>query len=161
MKLINQIQINASGLFKITPDYISGLTQTDGSFNCSLKLSKSCIFGIQFSPEFNITTEIGSIHVLEQIKIYFGIGNIYTYPKTNSAVFVVRKISDIYTIILPHFNKYPVHCAKLHAFKLFTKIVSALYKKEMKSLEERRELLRMALSMNPFSNRKSERIDLL
>jgi len=31
----------------------------------------------------------------------------------------------------------------------------------MKSLEERRELLRMALSMNPFSNRKSERIDLL
>lgn len=148
-------------LINITPDYISGLTQTDGSFSCSLKSSKSCRFGIQFSPEFNISAEIGSKHVLELIQKYFGCGIIYTNPKTNSALFVVTKLSDIYTIILPHFIKYPVYCAKLHAFKLFTKIVSALYNKEMKSLEERRELLRMALSMNPFSNRKSERINLL
>jgi hypothetical protein len=78
---------------------------------------------------------------------------VYTYPKTNSAVFLVRKLSDLYNIIIPHLKNYPVHCAKLHAFNLFTKIVSALQNKEMKSLEERRELLRMALSLNPFSYR--------
>lgn len=137
------------------------MSQTDGSFNCSLKSSKTCRFGIQFSPEFNICAEIGSIQVLKLIQDYFGCGHVYTNPKTNSATFVVTKLSDLYTIILPHFSKHQVHCAKLHAFKLFTKIVSALYNKEMKSLEERRELLRMALSMNPYSNRKSETINLL
>lgn len=57
--------------------------------------------------------------------------------------------------------KYPVFCAKLHAFKLFNLIVTALFNKEMKTLKERQELLRMALSMNITTNRKQERIDLL
>jgi hypothetical protein len=51
--MILKNQINGYGqnvTVKITPDYISGLTQTDGSLTCSLKASKSCIFGIQFSP---------------------------------------------------------------------------------------------------------------
>jgi len=72
MKLMNQIQINASGqsfasACKITSDYISGLTQTDEFFNCFSKLSKSCIFSIKFFPEFNITTKIRSMHISEQI----------------------------------------------------------------------------------------------
>jgi hypothetical protein len=57
--------------------------------------------------------------------------------------------------------KYPVFCAKLHAFKNFNLIVTALFNKEMKTLKERQELLRMALSMNITTNRKQERIDLL
>ena len=37
-------------------------------------------------------------------------------------------------VIIPHFENYPVFCAKLHAFILFKQIVIALMKKEKRSL---------------------------
>ena len=147
--------------FKLSPGYISGLVQTDGSFCCSLKKSNSDRFGLQFVPELNICTDIGSKHVLDEIKLFFGCGRIVINMKSNSALFVVTNLSDLHNIIIPHFLKYPVYCAKLHAFNLFYQIVIALFNKEMKTLEERRELLRMALSMNSTTNRKKEKIDSL
>lgn len=58
--------------FIMSPGYITGLAQTDGSFFCSIILSTKHLFGIQFRPKFSITADLNSIHVLEQIKIYFG-----------------------------------------------------------------------------------------
>lgn len=156
----NSLTLNYNTL-GITPNYITGLAQTDGSFCCSLKKSKSDRFGIQFVPEFNICSEISSKHVLDEIQLFFGCGRVTINIKNNSASFVVTKISDLYNIIIPHFLNYPVFCAKLHAFKLFHKIVNALFNKNMKTLEERRELLRMALSMNSTTNRNQDRIDSL
>ena len=60
-----------------------------------------------------------------------------------------------------HFLNYPVFCAKLHAFKLFSQIVSTLSTKDNRTIEGRIELLIMALSMNNTTNRSKDRIDLL
>lgn len=49
----------------------------------------------------------------------------------------------------------------MHAFKLFSEIVLTLCNKGKRTLEGRRELLRMALSMNVTTNRTEDRIDLL
>jgi hypothetical protein len=50
--------------FKLTPGYITGLAQTDGSFSINA-------FGkIKFIPVFNIKADIRSKHVLEEIKKY-------------------------------------------------------------------------------------------
>jgi len=50
---------------------------------------------------------------------------------------------------------------KLHAFNLFSEIVFALCNKEKRTQKGRRELLKMALSMNTTTNRTEDRIDLL
>jgi hypothetical protein len=73
----------------------------------------------------------------------------------------VVRLSELYNIIIPHFNKYPIFCAKYHAFKLFSQIVTALFNKEKRSIQERRELLNLALSMNITTNRNIETIDKL
>ena len=52
-------------------------------------------------------------------------------------------------------------CAKLHAFKLFSQIVSALNTKDNRTIEGRIELLKMALSMNITTNRSKDRKELL
>lgn len=70
-------------------------------------------------------------------------------------------MDELYKIIIPHFNLYPVFCAKLHAFKLFSEIVSALFNKDKRTIEGRRELLKLAFSMNKTTNRKLEQIDKL
>ena len=61
----------------------------------------------------------------------------------------------------PRLGPGALFCAKLHAFKLFSQIVSTLSTKDNRTIEGRIELLKMALSMNITTNRSKDRIDLL
>ena len=147
--------------FVLTPGYISGLTQTDGSFFCAIIASAKHRFGLQFRPKFTITADLDSKYVLDAIQAYFKCGKVSVNEKNHTAEYLVDKLEDLIKIIIPHFMQYPVHCAKLHEFELFHKIVIALYNKEKRTIEGRRELLKMALSMNATTNRKQDRLDFL
>jgi hypothetical protein len=147
--------------FKLSPGYISGLTQSDGSFFCSMILSKRHLFGIQFRPKFSITADLNSKYVLDSIQIFFDCGSVIINKKNHTAEYVVEKFSDLYNIIIHHFNTYPIYCAKLHAFELFSTIVEKMISKKNRNLEGRRELLKLALSMNVSSNRKENRLNIL
>lgn len=147
--------------FNLSPGYISGLAQTDGSFFCSIAISTKHRFGLQFRPKFSLTADLDSKYVLDSIAQFFDCGKVNTNLKTHSAEFIVEKIDDLQNIIIPHFSNYPVFCAKLHAFKLFSQIVSALNTKNNRTIEGRIELLKMALSMNITTNRSKDRKELL
>ena len=150
-----------TNFFKLSPGYISGLTQTDGSFFCSIILSPKHRFGIQFRPKFTITADLDSKYVLNSIQSFLNCGKVNINKKKHTAELGVTKIEELKEIIIPHFKKYPVFCDKLHAFNLFSEIVNALYNKDNRTIEGRRELLRQALSMNIATNRKAERIEYL
>ena len=159
---MNQIFENSKIIqFKLSPDYISGLTQADGSFFCLIKIAPKHLFGIQFQPKFTITADLDSKFILESIQSYFNCGNITINTKKHTAEFGVVRLAELYNIIIPHFNNYPIFFAKYHAFKLFSLIVTALFNKEKRSIQERRELLKLALSMNITTNRNIETIDKL
>jgi len=159
---MNQIPINTNiTQFKLSPGYISGLTQSDGSFFCSINLSTKHRFGMQFRPKFTITADLDSKYVLDSIQSFFNCGIVTINNKNHTAEYGVVRLEDLATKIIPHFNDYPVFCAKLHAFNLFKEIVNALYNKEKRTIEGRRELLKYSLSMNLTTNRKEERIDIL
>ncbi len=101
--------------------------------------------------------------MLDSIQSYFNCGKIIINNKNHTAEFVVEKLEELELIIIPHFelDKYPLFCAKLHAFNLFKEIVNALFKKDKRTIEGRRELLKYSLSMNVTTNRKIERINTL
>ena len=147
--------------FILTPGYISGLTQTDGSFFCSIIASAKHRFGLQFRPKFTITADLDSKFVLDAIMLYFKCGIVTTNLKNHTAEYEVVRLDDLMKIIIPHFKAYPVFCAKLHAFELFSQIVLALYNKDKRTIEGRRELLKLALSMNTTTNRTEDRLELL
>ena len=143
----------------MTPDYISGLTQTDGSFFCSVILSPKHRFGLQFRPKFTITADLDSKYVLDNIKLFLNCGKVIINKQNFTAEFEVVKLDELFNIIIPHFTNYPVFCAKLHAFNLFREIVIALFTKDKRTIEGRRELLKLALSINITTNRKTDRIE--
>ena len=122
--------------FILSPGYISGLTQTDGSFFCSIILSSKHRFGIQFRPKFTITADLDSKYVLDDIQLFFGCGNVIINNKNHTAELVVDKLEELKNKIIPHFIDHPVFCAKLHAFNLFTQIFNALINKEKRTLVE-------------------------
>jgi hypothetical protein len=154
---MNQLPINiGNNSFYLTPGYISGLTMV-----LSFVLLFYLLNGIQFRTKFTITADLDSKYVLDSIKTYFNYGNIIINNKNYTAEFIVDRIEELHNIIIPHFLHYPVFCAKLHAFNLFKIIVIALFNKDKRTIEGRRELLKLALSMNITTNRQVDRIETL
>ena len=96
---------------------------------------------------------------MDNIQQYFNCGKVNINFQNYTAEFLVDRLEDLKTKIVPHFQNYPVFCAKLHAFNLFKEIVIALSNKDKRTIEGRRELLKMALSMNSTTNRKEDRIN--
>jgi hypothetical protein len=143
----------------MTPGYITGLTQTDGSFCCAILISAMGL--IRFMPVLDITADLTSKYVLDEIKIYFGCGNVNVNVKNHTASFRVTKSADLFNIIIPHFKQYPLFCAKLHAFNLFHLIIEGINKnkKNNKDHEWKKEIVKMALSMNKVTFRTPERIN--
>lgn len=144
--------------FVLTPGYISGLTQTDGSFFCAINITPKNT--LVFSPKFTITADLDSKYVLDEIQAYFNCGSVRVIIKNHTAEFIVYRAIDLQNIIIPHFIKYPVFCAKLHAFKLIQQIVTIKLNKKT-TIENQRKMLQLSLSMNLTNNRTEERINLL
>ena len=92
----------------MSPDYITGLSQTDGSFFCSVIMSSRHKFGLQFRPKFTITADLDSKHVLDSIKVFFNCGKVTINNKNHTAEFEVVILKELYEIIIPHFLKYPL-----------------------------------------------------
>jgi hypothetical protein len=148
--------MNQTNNFKLTPGYITGLTQTDGSFSCGISISANN--NIVFSPNFTITADLSSKHVLDLIKSYFNCGRIYLDVEGQTTNFIVSSRQEFINILIPHFKNYPLFCAKLHAFNLLVLIINDLVQNKHMTLEGRKEIVRLALSMNTLSTRKSNRI---
>lgn len=143
---------------KIDPQYISGLTQADGSFNCGIRVIKSKDkFNLRFRPKFDLVLDKDSINVLKDINLYFGCGSVSKVKSDGSVSFVVSNLTDLKNVIIPHFLNYPVFFNKLHAFQLFVKIVKLMENKN--KYRDRVELLRLAISMNTASRRTQEQIN--
>ena len=87
--------------FLMSPGYISGLAQTDGSFFCSVVISTKHRFGLQFRPKFTLTADLDSKYVLDSIAQYFGCGKVNINLKTHSAEYLVERIEDLQNIIIP------------------------------------------------------------
>ena len=65
-----------SAKFVLSSGYISGLTQSDGSFFCTIIISPKHRFGLQFRPKFTITADLDSKYVLDNIQLFFNCGKV-------------------------------------------------------------------------------------
>jgi hypothetical protein len=83
--------------FVLTPGYISGLTQTDGSFFCIITITpKNALI---FNPKFTITADLDSKYVLDAIQAYFNCGKVKIVIKNHTAEFTVASLTELKNII--------------------------------------------------------------
>ena len=144
--------------FILTPGYITGLVQTDGSFSCIISTSPEG--KVVFIPNLTITTDLDSKFVLDAIQSFWDCGKINVDVKDNTANLVVSSRKEFIEKIFPHFDKYPLFCAKLHSYNLLKIIIEYLINNKHKTEEGKKEIAIMALSMNTATQtRKLDRIN--
>lgn len=119
-----------------TIGWIIGFVDGEGCFSVSIIRNSTTKLGWQVFPEFVVTQEEKSIKSLEEIKNFFGCGNISinrnTRPNDNHREplyrYCVRSIKDLQDKIIPFFIEHPLRTAKKKDFEKFTKIMEFIKK---------------------------------
>lgn len=104
----------------ITPEYLVGFTEGDGCFLVNLRKDHRIEF------RYFISQAIGNRPLLEAIRKYMIVGNVYQKSTTNgklpACVYEVSKRDDIYNVIIPFFHKHRLRGIKAISFAVFEEI---------------------------------------
>jgi len=118
-KLNKKIDILENSLDILQPWQITGLTDGEGGFYCSILNtgSKNEDKAFRVKLEFKIVQKSHSKNVLIKTQSYFSCGSVVIdNRKTDTKKYHVTALSDIINIIIPHFDNFPCLTSKFLNF---------------------------------------------
>jgi len=139
--------------FNITPDWISGFTQSDGSFVISF-MSQKIGLPIRPVPIFNITQSKIEFDLFIEIHKKLGIGKVYN--NRQNVIFVVKSIDEIVEVLLPLFDKYPLRGSKLVGYNIFKTVALMIKEKKHLTLEGLIQILNLSYFMNKETSLRTD-----
>lgn len=140
------------------PWYITGLVDGEGSFHIAIYQDQRMKTGLKIIPEFHVSQNAASEHVLRELKTYFACG----YTKVNhrsrqsdqTMVYVVRDRNALLTKIIPFFEQYPLRTTKANDFSHFARIVRFMSEGQHRTKQGIIEIIVAAYSMNQNAKRR-------
>jgi len=102
----------------LNPWFVTGFVDAEGSFMICTSKSSAYKQGWKVFLQFGIALSIKDLQLLEQIKSYFGVGNIRVHK--TSCFYTVASIKDLEKII-NHFDNYSLISQKWSDYQLFKK----------------------------------------
>jgi hypothetical protein len=119
---------------------------SEGSFLILIRKNKNLKIGWNVELRFQITLHEKDRALLEQIKNYFGVGTV-NKDIAQSVKYYVLSIKDI-SVIISHFDKYPLISQKQADFELFKQAFLIISKKEHLTEEGLRKIVALKASLN-------------
>lgn len=121
-------------LAPVSGDYITAFIDGEGCFTFQLRsdrryspdktLKKVYRY---FTPRLVITLHEADMGLLQKIQISLGVGNTLLIEKYGHARYDVGRLEDLYTVIIPHFEKHPLQGRKYEDYKLWKEAVELLW----------------------------------
>jgi hypothetical protein len=114
--------------------WVIGFVDGEGCFSISFVRQadragrKGYRTGYQVSPRFVVSQGVSSVHMLEELKSFFGCGRIFVNKRHDNhrehmAQFIVHRREDLLETIIPFFRKHPLRTAKASDFAKFATCV--------------------------------------
>jgi len=100
------------------------------------------------SPTFVILLNKKDLKLLTDIREYFGAGTINKASNDTAVRFDIRSLENINSVVIPHFQKYPLKTQKLADFLLFKAAVELVNKGEHLTEEGLSKIMALKASMN-------------
>jgi LAGLIDADG endonuclease len=109
--------------------------------------------GYQVAHEFAVTQGAKSLHALDDLAAFFGVGGVianrrYDNHREHLHRYVVRKRSDLLETIIPFFEENPMRTAKQADFEKFARCVRMIDRGRHLSYEGLIEIAEIAETMN-------------
>lgn len=116
---------------KLDPWFVTGFADAEGCFTVTFQKNTWVKNGYSISPRFKLALHKKDLGVLEQLKAFFCRGSIQSTGKNrDSFEFIVKSLKDIQTVIIPHFDKYPLVSQKRGDYLLFKTVITSMNEKE-------------------------------
>jgi len=139
-------KVQPSQDFKLDPQFITGFTDAEGSF--SIIVAKSNNLKVQWQARlfFQISLHTKDRILLEQIKNFFGVGEIHT-KTSDSLLYSVKSIADL-TVIIDHFEKYPLITQKWADYEIWRQAFILIKNKEHLTIDGLNKIVALKAAMN-------------
>lgn len=151
--LVNKTLRGGRDNFNFTGEWISGFTQSDGSFVVSFENKKEGM-PIRPRPVFNLTQSIEELEMFIELQKYLGVGKVQ--KNRNNVTFVVTSIEEIIKVIIPLFDKYSLRGSKLLSFQIFKEISLMMKDKKHLTLEGTLQIIECSYFMNKETSLRTE-----
>jgi hypothetical protein len=141
---------NIENLKVQNPNWISGFTSGDGCFHVSLSKTSFTKTGYRVNLRLQLTQHNRDNKLLKSLIDYFKCGRVEENLKTSISYYVVTNFNDITNIIIPFFDKYPIHGIKSLDFIDFKKIATLIKEKDHLNIEGIEKIMSLKSNMNKF-----------
>lgn|ERR1700748_130813 len=134
---------------KLHPWYVTGFTDSEGSFSCYIQRTSNLKDKITVSLEYKVTQKTHSDSVLHEIQNYFSAGSVVIdNRKTDTKKYHLTNLELILKKLIPHFEAYPCLTSKNLNFKDFKQIATMLSQKKHFTSQGVEEIISIISNMN-------------
>ena len=130
----------------LNPNYITGFTDGEGCFTVGISSDSKYKTGYRVKATFQIGLHVNDSALLEQIKLFFGVGNV-TKLGVESVQYRVSGLDDL-NIIINHFNNYPLLTQKYYDYLLFKEVISLMKEGKHLTLEGLNSIVSIKATLN-------------
>jgi hypothetical protein len=134
--------------------YISGFVDGEGCFCVSFQPSRRHRFGWEVRPSFSVSQNADRAQLLYQIQLLWGCGFIRPDRSDRTLKYEVRKVENLVKCVLPHFRAYPLLSGKMDDVNRLAAICDLIQTQSHLTGDGFREIVRLAMLMNPSGKRK-------
>lgn len=140
--------------YHFTKWWLTGFTQADGGFIVNFESRGQGNLPVYPRPSFVLTQSIREEQMMIELHKYLGAGRL-SYCRNEISI-VVRSQYDLTTVILPHFDTYPLRGYKLSSYLIFKEAVLMMTDKKHLSPEGFLQILELCYFANHTTLRTLE-----
>jgi hypothetical protein len=130
-------------------DFVTGLIDGDGSFNVSFQLKPYR----RVRANFTVVQETACKELLNELKNYFGCGNVYDLPSAASR-YQVENVDLILNNIVPKLNGVTFNTLKYMHYEVLVKVCNIIKTNGYKSDDSFKEIIELAYDSNLSGKRR-------
>lgn len=132
--------------FNLDPEYVTGFTDGEGCFFIGIYPDSTHKTGYRVKATFQIGLHEKDLIILNQIKLFFGVGKI-TKLSTESIQYRVSDLNDL-NIIINHFDNYSLLTKKQIDYLFFKQVVNLMKEGKHLTLEGLNKIVSIKSKMN-------------
>jgi hypothetical protein len=134
--------------------YLSGYTDGEGCFCVTFNRSNRHKFGWDIRPSFSVSQNRDRAEVLELFRQKFKCGTIRPDRSDRTLKYEVRSVNDLFTKVVPHFERYPLLSKKRIDFEMFSQIVRLMHDREHLKTEGFKKVVQASERLNTGGKKK-------
>ena len=143
------------------PSYLSGFFEGEGCFSVSFSRNIKYRLNWEVRPSVSASQNESRRQIVDSIQNYFGCGFIRRDLSDKTVKWECRSLNEIHSIILPHFDLYPLITTKNEDVKSLRKVVKMMSNKEHLNRAGLIAIVNIVKEMNPDGKRRIALTDIL